>query len=206
MPAPQPAHADLLDQPRPGDPPPRSAASGPARRPDLPPVQADLVRQVQTALDAAMDRLDVACERFRAVGDAHELRLDRLGKAMDADRSGQSEQVAALQEGAVQLVHRLDAEVTQRQDADRLAASRQRGESERLDAALQRLDRLEQRMGRQRETLDTVTRRLDDLQQAYRQEFRQTRRRLAALTLALALTTLLAFGGVALTLSSRGTF
>lgn len=221
--------ADLLDQPRPGERPlpPRSgpAGRGPApRRPQAstatssspsassspapqtahaPLTQADLVRQVQTALDAAMDRLDVACERFRAVGDAHELRLERLGRALDADRSRQGEQIAALQEGGAQLTRLLETEAARLQDADRATSSRQRSESERLDAALQHLDRLEQRQGRQREALDSANRRLEDIQQALRLEHSQLTRRLRALTLALSLTTLLALGGVALNLLSR---
>lgn len=211
--------ADLHEQPRPAERPgpPRGgpAGVGPIPRrpltqqaqqtPQTSLAQPDLVRQVQTALDAAMDRLDVACERFRAVGDAHELRLERLGKALDADRGRQGEQLAALQAGGAQLTRLLEAETARLQDADRAAASRQRSESERMDAALQRLDRLEQRQGRQREALDTANRRLEDLQQALRLEHGQLTRRLRALTLALSLTTLLALGGVALHLLSRGT-
>jgi hypothetical protein len=204
--------AELHEQPRPVERPgpPRGGPSGagpiPRRplTPQPPLAQGDLVRQVQTALDAAMDRLDVACERFRAVGDAHELRLERLGRALDADRSRQGEQLAALQEGGAQLTRLLETEAARLQDADRAAASRQRSESERLDAALQRMDRLEQRLGRQREALDTASRRLEDLQQALRLEHGQLSRRLRALTLALSLTTLLALGGVALQLLSRG--
>ncbi|HNG81381.1 MAG TPA: hypothetical protein PLW24_18040 [Burkholderiaceae bacterium] len=224
MPAPFPAtsfqttRADLHEQPHPGERPvpPRGgpAGSGPLpRRPQTPQTpqtpnsaltQTDLVRQVQTALDTAMERLDVACERFRAVGDAHELRLERLGRALDADRSRQGEQLAALQEGGAQLTRLLETEAARLQDADRAAASRQRSESERLDAALQRLDRLEQRQGRQREALDNASRRLEDLQQALRLEQGTLARHMWALTLALSLTTLLALGGVLLNVLSRG--
>jgi len=198
------AHLHELPRPAPAGSAPQRPQ--PAQAQPSPLTQADLVRQVQTALDTAMDRLDVACERFRAVGDAHELRLERLGRAQEADRSRHGEQLAALQEGGMQLTRLLEAEAARLQDADRCAASRQRSESERLDAALQRLDRLEQRVGRQRESLDTANRRLEDLQQALRLEHRTLTRRLRALTLALALTTLLALGGVGLNLMSRGLF
>lgn len=188
------ASGDLLDD-----------APAARQRSTLPAVAAsDLIRQVQHALDASMDRLDVACERFRAVGDAHELRLQRLGRAVDAERSERGEQAAALLTGATQLTLKLEAETARLQDADQLAAGRLRGLAERLDAALERIDRQGDRLARQQEALKASETRLDALQEAQRADRARLGKQLRLLGGLLALTSLLALAAIAAVLVSQG--
>ena len=164
----------------------------------------DLIRQVQHALDASMDRLDVACDRFRAVGDAHELRLERLGRAVDAERGERVEQATALLTGATQLTLKLEAETARLQDADRLAAGRLRGLAERLDAALERIDRQGERLARQQEALKASETRMDELQEAQRADRARLGKQLRVLGGLLALTALLALASIVPALASQG--
>lgn len=130
------------------------------------PAQDELVRQVQQALDAAMARLDVACERFRAVGDAHELRLERLGKAVECERSGRQDQTTALLEGATRLTLKLEAETARLQDSDRIFAGRLSALTRQGDADRARLDELERLSCRQQERVQACEAALEALQQA----------------------------------------
>lgn len=141
------------------------------------PAQAELVRQVQQALDAAMARLDVACERFRAVGDAHELRLERLGKAVDAERSGRQDQTAALLEGATRLTLKLEAETVRLQDADRILAGRLSALARQGEAEGARLNELERLCRHQQDRLHACEAALEALQQAQAQDRADQRRR-----------------------------
>lgn len=181
----------------PASPPEAAGATAPL------PAQNELVRQVQRALDAALERLDVACERFRAVADAHELRLERQGRALEAERCERAEQATWLQDGNRQLEQQWRADAERLQEADRLAAERQAQLAQRLAAALLRLDRIEQRQSRQRDTQRACEQALDALQQTLRDEQTRARRWRLGLAAGLTVALLLAAAGLALHLAGH---
>ena len=152
----------------------------------------ELVRQVQQALDLSMDRLDVACERFRAVTDAHELRMENLRKAIDNERRDRDRSLASVHTGGAQLALHIEAEARSLRAADQQLAARVQGLAEGHDSDHARLDRLRERLQRQREALQSGDARLTELAQAVQADHVRLQRRLRWLSAALALSTALA--------------